>query len=147
MTDPVSTADQVFRRSLELLLAKDIVGWLALCADDIVAEFPFAPKGYPRQLAGKAAVAGYMQDYPELIDLQRITSLETHAIGSSERVVGEWSAEGRVVPTDTPYAMSYVVFVSVRDGLMTHYRDYWNPLGIPSSFSDAKSHQTGAATA
>lgn len=147
MTTPLSTADQVFRHSLDLLLDKDISGWLALCADDMVIDFPFASGGYPNQLNGKSAVVDYMQDYPDLIDLQHITALETHPIDHTDRVVAEWTGEGRVVATNTPYSMSYVAIVTVHNGLMTHYRDYWNPLGVPTSFSNAKTHQDGIPTA
>lgn len=143
MTNSLPTADQVFRRSLELLQAKDITGWLTLCADDVVIDFPFAPDGYPSQLNGKADVAAYMKDYPDLVDLQNITALESHPIDHQDRVVVEWTGEGLVVATGTPYTMAYVAIVTVKNGLMTHYRDYWNPLGLPSSFSQAKTRHDG----
>jgi ketosteroid isomerase-like protein len=39
------TAVELLRHSLDKFLAKDMKGWSLLCADDVVAEFPFAPKG------------------------------------------------------------------------------------------------------
>ena len=30
--------------------------------------------------------------------------------------------------TGRPYAQDYVIVLVVKDGLMTLYRDYWNPL-------------------
>jgi ketosteroid isomerase-like protein len=59
-----SPAD-LYRHGLRLLLAKDIPGWVGLWAEDGVMEFPFAPQGWPERLAGKAAIAAYMRDYPD----------------------------------------------------------------------------------
>lgn len=41
------SAVELLRHSLDLFLAKDMKGWSLLCADDVVAEFPFAPEGSP----------------------------------------------------------------------------------------------------
>ncbi|GAB2783414.1 nuclear transport factor 2 family protein [Streptomyces daliensis] len=125
-----TTPEQVFRRSLELLLAKDISGWLGLWAEDGVVEFPFAPPGAPRRLDGKEAVRAYMADYPDHIDLADIPWVEIHTTGDPEVAVAEWRGVGRVVATGEPYDMTYIVVLTVRDGLFTHYRDYWNPLVV-----------------
>jgi ketosteroid isomerase-like protein len=38
------------------------------------------------------------------------------------------TAAGTIKDTGGPYEMSYVVVLTVRDGRIAHYRDYWNPL-------------------
>lgn len=55
---------EVYRHGLQLLLDKDIDGWVALCDEHAVFEFPFAPDGYPKRLAGLPAVAAYMRTIP-----------------------------------------------------------------------------------
>ena len=42
--------------------------------------------------------------------------------------VFEMTAAGTIKDTGGPYEMSYVVVLTVRDGRIAHYRDYWNPL-------------------
>ncbi|MFD4633941.1 nuclear transport factor 2 family protein [Streptomyces sp. NPDC058284] len=122
------TPEAVFRRGLELLLAKDIEGWVGLWAEDGVCEFPFAPPGAPRRLDGKSAVRAYMAAYPDHIDLTAIPYVRVHRTADPDIVIVEKRAEGRSVSTGRDFEMSYVVVVTVKDGLFTHYRDYWNPL-------------------
>lgn len=43
---------------------------------------------------------------------------------------------GRLVKTDTPYDMAYIAVVTVENGLITSYRDYWNPLAASRSGVD-----------
>jgi ketosteroid isomerase-like protein len=42
--------------------------------------------------------------------------------------VVEYQANGRSVRTGEPYRMDYIVVITVQDGLITRFRDYWNPL-------------------
>lgn len=127
------------RRGLDLLLAKDMGGWAALCHDDAVVEFPFAPPGYPRRLGGRAAVEEYVADYTDHIDLHAFPSVEIHRTTAPETVIVEMRATGRTVATGEPYVMDYIAVVTVRDGRFVRYRDYWNPLALPGSTLDAKS--------
>ncbi|MCC5036349.1 nuclear transport factor 2 family protein [Streptomyces sp. WAC 00631] len=136
MTPPLTPAD-LYRHSLTLLLEKDIDGWLALCDEHIVAEFPYAPDGFPAKLEGRAALAAYMRGYPEYVDLREILRLEIHETREPGTIVAEWRGTGRMVASGAAYDMPYVAVVKVRDGRMTHYRDYWNPAAIPGSPGDA----------
>ncbi|MFF4548336.1 nuclear transport factor 2 family protein [Streptomyces sp. NPDC001435] len=68
MPESTSPAD-LYRHSLRLLLDKDIPAWVGLWAEHGVMEFPFAPPSRPQRLEGRQAVAAYMRDYPDHIDL------------------------------------------------------------------------------
>ncbi|MCS0604882.1 nuclear transport factor 2 family protein [Streptomyces sp. LP11] len=129
MSAPVSPPD-LYRHSLRLLLDKDIAGWVGLWAEDGVMEFPFAPEGRPRRLAGRAAVAAYMRPYPDHIDLHDFPDVLIHETTDPETIVVEMRAVGRLVATGGPFEMTYIAVVTVRDGLITSYRDYWNPLAV-----------------
>ncbi|MGP3991412.1 nuclear transport factor 2 family protein [Streptomyces sp. 3N207] len=120
----------LFRHGLQLLLEKNIPAWVELWDDDGVFEFPFAPDGRPRQLAGKAAVADYMRGYPDHIDLHDFPDLEIHQTTDPRTIVVEMRAVGRLVRTGSPFEMTYIAVVTVEKGLITHYRDYWNPLTL-----------------
>nr|WSZ96666.1 nuclear transport factor 2 family protein [Streptomyces sp. NBC_00857] len=139
MTEGRLAPADLYRHGMRLLVDKDIDGWVALWGDNGVIEFPFAPKGFPRRLEGKAAIADYMADYPDHVDLQQVPYLEIHGTDNPETVIAEMRATGRIVATDVPYEMSYIAVVTVKDGRITHYRDYWNPLGVPASMDEAKS--------
>ncbi|TLS41052.1 nuclear transport factor 2 family protein [Streptomyces montanus] len=130
MTTPTQPAD-LYRHGLQLLLDKNIPAWADLWDDDGVLEFPFAPDGWPKRLEGKAAVSDYMRHYPDHIDLHDFPDLKIHQTGDPETIVVEMRGVGRLVRSGDPYEMGYVAVVTVTNGFITHYRDYWNPLGLP----------------
>lgn len=129
MPATTSPAD-LYRHSLRLLLDKDIPAWVGLWADDGVMEFPFAPPGLPKRLAGREAVAAYMRDYPDHIDLHDFPDLRIHQTTDPGTVVVEMRGVGRTVRTGGPFDMTYIAVVTVEDGRFTSYRDYWNPLAF-----------------
>ncbi|MCK1819199.1 nuclear transport factor 2 family protein [Streptomyces sp. XM83C] len=128
--------EDLFRRSLRLLLAKDIPAWVDLWAEDGVAEFPFAPDGWPRRLEGKEAVAAYMRHHPDHFDLHDFPDLHIHRTDDPHTVVAETRGVGRLVQTGAPFDMTYIVVVTVRGGRIASYRDYWNPLAVQAPGAD-----------
>jgi uncharacterized protein len=115
-------------RHLALILEKDMPGWIDLWAEDGVFEFPFAPPGFPRRLEGKAAIRDYIKDYPNHIDLAAFHDVHVHQTIDPDVLIVEMRAEGRIVATGKPYAMSYIYVLTIRNGKIAGYRDYWNPL-------------------
>ncbi|MBO2456853.1 nuclear transport factor 2 family protein [Actinomadura violacea] len=135
MSAHTSPAD-LYRNSLRLLLDKNIPAWVGLWAEDGIMEFPFAPQGWPERLEGKEAIAAYMRDYPDHIDLHDFPDLRIHQTTDPETVVVEMRGVGRLVETGSPFDMTYIAVVTVQDGLITTYRDYWNPLVVLESGTD-----------
>ncbi|MFG3353187.1 nuclear transport factor 2 family protein [Streptomyces sp. NPDC048001] len=129
MPVPTSPAD-LYRHSLRLLLDKNIPAWVALWAEDGLMELPFAPEGRPRRLQGKEAVAAYMRHYPDHIDLHDFPDLRIHRTADPETIVVEMRGVGRLVETGAPFDMTYIAVVTVREGRITSYRDYRNPLAV-----------------
>ncbi|MFV2172677.1 nuclear transport factor 2 family protein [Actinomadura sp. LOL_016] len=122
------TPEGVFRRMLELLMAKDMDGIAGLWAPDGTIAFPFAEAGAPTRLDGREAVREYLAGYPDVYDVTGVPAARVHRTGDPETVVLEFSAEGRTVRTGAPYRMDYVTVVTVRDGLIIECRDYWSPV-------------------
>lgn len=129
MHPPTSPA-ALYRHSLQLLLDKNIPAWVDLWAEDGTMEFPFAPPGWPERLAGKEAVAAYMRDYPDHIDLHDFPEVQIHQTTDAETIVVEMRGVGRLVATGSPFDTTYIAVVTVWDGRITSYRDYWNPLAV-----------------
>ncbi|MGW0790145.1 nuclear transport factor 2 family protein [Streptomyces sp. NPDC002911] len=135
MSAPTSPAD-LYRHSLRLLLDKNIPGWVGLWADDGVMEFPFAPDGWPARLEGREAIAAYMRAYPDHIDLRDFPELRIHETTDPEIIVVEMRGVGRLVESDSAFDMTYIAVVTIRDGRITSYRDYWNPLAVLAPGTD-----------
>ncbi|GIM93013.1 nuclear transport factor 2 family protein [Paractinoplanes toevensis] len=126
MSNPTSAAD-LLKRSLDTFLAKDMRGWADLCAEDVVAEFPFAPEGSPSRFEGREALYEYLRGYPDLIDVKEIPTLKIYPTDDENTAIAEWSVTGSVLTNGNPYNMRYATFVTFRDGQIINYREYWNP--------------------
>jgi ketosteroid isomerase-like protein len=127
------TPEQTFRQLLDLLLAKDMDAVAELWASDGVAEFPFAEGASPGRLAGREAVRAYLAGYPERMDAQAVPEITVHHTQRPDTIVAEFTAVGRTVRTGEPYRLDYIAVVTTRDGLITRYRDYWNPLAAAAA--------------
>ncbi|MBB4932229.1 hypothetical protein F4561_003049 [Lipingzhangella halophila] len=126
----------VLRRLQELLAAKDMDGIAGLWAPDGTAEFPFAEAGAPTRLSGREAVRDYLAGYPDVYDVTGVPAIRVHRTGDPETIVAEFSAEGRTVRTGAPYRMDYIAVITVRDGWITEYRDYWSPVQAARASGD-----------
>ncbi|QKV90678.1 nuclear transport factor 2 family protein [Streptomyces sp. NA02950] len=126
----------LYRHSLRLLLNKDIPAWVGLWTEGGIMEFPFAPQGWPRRLEGREAIAAYMSDYPDHIDLHDFPDLKIHQTTDPSTIVAEMRGVGRLVETANPFDMTYIAVVTVREGRFTSYRDYWNPLAVQETGTD-----------
>ncbi|WP_338932809.1 nuclear transport factor 2 family protein [Streptomyces netropsis] len=135
MTVPM-TAAELYRHGLRLLLEKDIPGWVDLWDEDGVLEFPFAPQGWPERLEGRQAIADYMRHYPDHVDLHDFPDVNIHRTTVPGTIVAEMRGVGRLVKTDSPFDMTYIAVVTVEDGRITSYRDYWNPLAVQQPGAD-----------
>jgi ketosteroid isomerase-like protein len=109
--------------------------WIELWADDGVCEFPFARPGRPRLLQGKEQILAYMTTYPSRIFIEGVDKLRVHPALDPHVVVVEMTIKGRAVETDKPYNQQYVIVAETRDGKLTHYREYWNPLVLAEALS------------
>ena len=125
-----TTPGDVFAAATNAFISGDAQGWLAHAHPDMVLEFPFAPPGRPRRVEGKAAVAQYLDAVPGQVDFEDVRVLHVHQAVDPATAVIEWTASGRIKATGAPYEMSYAVVITLRDGLMAGYREYWNPLVV-----------------
>ncbi|TYB64406.1 nuclear transport factor 2 family protein [Nonomuraea sp. PA05] len=136
------TPRELVDHALELLLAKDMAAFSRLFAEDGVVEFPFAPPGYPPRVEGHAAITAYMSGYPGLLDIREFPEQTVHQSTDPDVVIAEFEAAGFVVATGKPYRMRYVAVLTVRDGRIHHYRDYWNPLAAAEAMGGARELNT-----
>ncbi|WP_433518892.1 nuclear transport factor 2 family protein [Nonomuraea sp. CA-143628] len=136
---------ELVKHALKLLVSKDMSAFAGLWAETGAMEFPFAPPGYPQRLEGRAAIQEYLRGYPDILDIREITEQVVHQSVDPEVVIAEFTAAGIVVATGRPYSLRYIAVITVRDGEIQHYRDYWNPLAaaevmgnsdeLPTAFS------------
>lgn len=115
-------------QGIDLLLEHDMAGFAGLWAEDGVLEFPFAGPGYPKRVEGRDAIREYLRDYPNLLDIREVVAKTGHETADPAVVVVEFTVAGVVVASRKPYELSYIAVITVEDGEIRHYRDYWSPL-------------------
>jgi uncharacterized protein len=130
MTRPSPTAAAVFERVMPALRDGQVDDLLDQCTADVVFEFPFAPTGRPRRLQGRDAVRNYLAQIYARIRIERVEQLTIHQTVTPTVAVAEFTAAVRAGEADASVSASYVGVVTIRDGLISHYRDYWNPLAL-----------------
>jgi ketosteroid isomerase-like protein len=59
-----------------------------------------------------------------------------HETADPAVIVTEFTASGVVVATGRPYQLRYIAVLTIRDGRIMHYRDYWNPLAVRELFGE-----------
>jgi uncharacterized protein len=70
--------------------------------------------------------------------VQRTPTLKINSTDDPNMAIAEWSVSGRVISNGNPYEMSYATFVTVKNGLIVNYREYWDPMAFMAAMSGAK---------
>ncbi len=120
-------AQEVFRKHLKHLSGGDIRAWVNLWAEDGVLEFPYGPKGYPDKKKGKGDIYDYIKNFPKHFEVE-FTDLNFHLTEDPELVIAEFNSVGKHRETGNPYNQTYISVVETKDGFITRYKDFWNPL-------------------
>ena len=128
--DPLPAFSTLLRVALDDLLAPGARSFPEMFAEDGVMEFPFAPPGGVQRLDGRPAVAAYLPRVADAVEIGRFTEPVVHRTQTPGVVVLEFGCEGCGRQTGLPYDQRYVSVITLRDGHISHYRDYWNPLVV-----------------
>ncbi|WP_226575089.1 nuclear transport factor 2 family protein [Acuticoccus sediminis] len=106
---------------------------LDMVTDDISFEFPFALPDGIEVIAGKAALAAYLPKVGKLFTIEAL--ILDRAINSRDGRAGvlEFRSNAYANADGARYDQTYVSVVDLRDGLISRYRDYWNPLVVLSA--------------
>ncbi|WP_461152590.1 nuclear transport factor 2 family protein [Saccharopolyspora tripterygii] len=121
------------RTLLDLMLAGDTDAVAELWAEDGTAEFPFAAGDSPRELVGRDEVRRYLADFPQVYDMREVPAITVHQTQRPDTAIVEYHATGLSLRTGKSYRMDYVVVITVQDGLITRFRDYWSPLAAATA--------------
>ncbi|MGW4798851.1 nuclear transport factor 2 family protein [Nonomuraea sp. NPDC004297] len=123
-----TTAQQVVQKMIKASAANDHEALVALYAPEVVIEIPFAPPGVPTRSAGRDHLRDRLEAVQGLWRFNRADGISLRPTADADIVVAEYTLHGTVTATGKPFAFTYIMVVTVRDGLIVHSRDYGNPL-------------------
>jgi hypothetical protein len=126
----------LLRSSMGEQLVPEGVSFFDMLTEDAVMEFPYAPPGLARCLHGKAAIRKHAEGLGDMIQIERFSAPEVHRTASG--FVLEFSCSGIGTQTGRPYNQEYVSVITLREGRIARYRDYWNPLPVLDAMKPAE---------
>ncbi|RYX85694.1 nuclear transport factor 2 family protein [bacterium] len=126
--DTLHSFSQFLKETLGDLLRPEATTFLGMLTDDVVMEFPYAPPGGVHRVEGLAALTEYAAGLADILHIDSVNLEAFHHTAQSNVVVLEFVGKGTGVQTGRSYIQSYISVITLRDGLISHYRDYWNPL-------------------
>ena len=123
---PREVAEQVHK-----MVAGEGVVFADLFAADGVLAYPFAAPGQPPELRGRDAIRAFFAglDARELFAMEGVDALVWET-DDPEVVVTEITHYGRSKVTGTPYRLTALGVIRVRDGEIVRYDDYMDPIAL-----------------
>ncbi len=124
-----STLPSWFSRALDSLWAGDLDGFTSIFAPDALYEIPFTPTG-PVRLTTREGIATFMRGLLDGGQLLYGSLTEVRAYETGDDLIVEAVARHHRSADGSPIDLRYIWFVTRRDGYVTRFRDYMNPLEI-----------------
>jgi uncharacterized protein len=129
-SEPTADPREVLEQYRQATIRQDPDDMRRLYAADAVHEFPFTPPGVPSRLAGRDEIVGWIAAGWQTLPLryERYRTIASHDTGDPRTIVVEQEAIGRNTLSGREFALPDIVVLTVRDGNITHLRDYVNVL-------------------
>jgi ketosteroid isomerase-like protein len=119
---------RVIREGLKGLADGD--DYFDLLAGDVVFEYVISVPGYPRRVEGRQAVIDLYRGYDDYMTVHTADNLRVHRDQEASVAVLEYEVHGESVLTGRPYNNRFASIITVKDGKVTHWRDYLDPIAV-----------------
>jgi ketosteroid isomerase-like protein len=101
-----------------------------LLADDVVFEYIISVPGYPKRVEGRQNIIDLYGDYDSFLTVRSADNLRVYRDLEASVVVLEYEVHGESVQTGRPYDNRFVSIVTIKDGKVTWWRDYLDPVAV-----------------
>jgi ketosteroid isomerase-like protein len=129
--DPFGAGSPFFRLIREGLEGlADGEDYFDLLADDVIFEYVISVPGYPRRVDGRQNVIDLYSGYGDFMTLHTADNLRVYRDPEASVVVLEYEVHGESVRTGRPYDNRFASIITVKDGKVTHWRDYLDPVAV-----------------
>ena len=133
MTEPAGSAvrpGEIANRFLRAMVSPDPGDMADLYAERVLIEMPFAPASlYPARIeTGREELRARFRAGRAARIYSRVDHVVVHQTADPEVVIVEYDLHGERRPVGTPFVQSFVLIMTIRDGVIVHSRDYTNPI-------------------
>jgi len=101
-----------------------------LLAEDVVFEYVVSVPGYPRRVQGRQNIIDLYSDYDSFMNVQSADNLRVYRDPAASVVVLEYEVHGESVQAGRPYDNRFASIVTIKDGKVTRWRDYLDPVAV-----------------
>jgi ketosteroid isomerase-like protein len=121
----------IVRRYIDAINRWDFETKRELLAANAIFEMPYAPDGFERRITGRDNIIAFVETVPAIIDAENLhdVRLETYHSDPGE-IVAEYRSDMVIKPTNAPYRNDYVSRFTVRDGQITRFAEYYDPIRL-----------------
>lgn len=127
-----SNDETVVRKLLEAVSALRIDDAAALLSPDLLLELPFRHDGGQSVLRGEAALR-FIRSMSRLFSRMDFIGITVHGRAGSGVIAAEYRSNG-LTKAGESYVNGYAGFFDVRDGKVTRWREYYDPVVIQKAF-------------
>jgi ketosteroid isomerase-like protein len=113
--------------------ARDLDTMLGFLADDVVVEMPYEAHGY--STLDKAGFRSVLELVLAMYERFEIEFERVFELDGSEGVVAEYRSDAVLAGSGVEYRNRYCGVFLVRDGLVTHWREYHDPTVVERSMA------------
>ncbi|WP_291361914.1 nuclear transport factor 2 family protein [Devosia sp.] len=135
--DQMASFAVMLRTALGDNLAAAADSFVEMMAEDGVMEFPYITAGEPVRLNGREAIRQHLASLSGLIDIDAFHDLVVHPSQTPGVFILQMRCTGKAVTTGLPYNQRYISVITVADGYIVNYLDYWNPLVLAEALGQA----------
>ena len=129
-------AERLFKMHLAMFTdpAMTREAYANLWTEDAVHEYPYAPAPYPPKLEGRDTITSYIANVAQSATNWSFTNFSFSATSDPDTVYVEFEGSALVVATGKTLKQIYVGRITLREGKIAHFREFWNPGWILEAF-------------
>lgn len=129
-------AEQLFRTHLAIFTdpAMSREAYANLWTEDAVHEYPYAPAPYSKRLEGRDTITDYIAYVTQSATNWNFTNFVFSSTADPNVMFVEFEGSALVTATGKNYQQIFVGRITLREGKIANFREYWNPAWILEAF-------------
>lgn len=113
-----------------------------LLTEDVLCDWPYLPmRGLSHEIRGRTAMRDFFAGGMSAFDPYRYEITTVYELVDPKRLIAEYRSNSRLRATNTPYQNFYLGIFHFRDGLISYWREYINPMIVAEVMSTLEQKQ------
>jgi ketosteroid isomerase-like protein len=131
MSDQAERNTRLVTDYLEAINRWDFDAMKVMLHPDISYELPYAPEPFPRVTKGLDATIEFIRGIPAFLDTENLHDITVQEFASDpNELLAEYKSDTRITTTNRDYRNNYVLRVTVCDGKIIRFAEYFDPVQL-----------------